>query len=69
MICIANTIGNEAGPKKRDKHYSYDEGVDEAPELIESESVEIEAEVPSEENEPIEDINQEEKPLLPAFEE
>ena len=39
------------------------------PELIESESVEIEAEVPSEENEPIEDINQEEKPLLPAFEE
>jgi hypothetical protein len=46
MICIANTIGNEAGPKKRDKHYSYDEGVDEAPELIESESVEIEAEVP-----------------------
>jgi hypothetical protein len=64
MICIANTIGKEAGPKKRDKHHSYDESVDEAPELIESESVEIEAEVPSDENEPIEDINREEKPLL-----
>jgi hypothetical protein len=43
--------------------------VDEAPELIESESVEIEAEIPSDDNEPIEDVNQEEKPLPPAFEE
>lgn len=69
MVGTANAKGKEVGPKNREKHYSYDESVDEAPELIESESVEIEAEIPSDDNEPIEDVNQEEKPLPPAFEE
>jgi hypothetical protein len=69
MIGIASAERKEVGPKKRDKHYSYDESVDEAPKLIDSEAVEIEAEVPSDENEPIENINREEKPLPPTFEE
>lgn len=69
MIGCVIADRKETAPKKRDKHYSYDESVDEAPKLIDSEPVEIEAEVPSDENEPIEGINQEEKPLPPVFEE
>ncbi|WP_026608158.1 hypothetical protein [Methylocapsa acidiphila] len=56
------------GPKSRSKHLSYNESVDEDAKLIESEPVEIEAEVPAEENEPIEG-GQEEDPATPAFEE
>lgn len=40
-----------------------------AGELIEIESVEVEAEVPAEENEPVETIEKPDKPLAPAFEE
>jgi hypothetical protein len=40
-------------PKRRQKHYSYDESVDEAGKLIADEPVEIEREVPAEENEPV----------------
>ena len=36
--------------------------------LIEMESVEIEAEVPAEENEPVETIDPKDKPETPAFE-
>lgn len=60
---------DRAGPKTRDKHYSYDESVDESAKLIDSEPVEIEAEVPSEENEPVENNRQDEKPPPPVFEE
>ena len=42
------------GPKKRDRHHSYDESLDEPPKLIEDEPVEIEEAVPAEENPPIE---------------
>ena len=41
-------------PKKRQRHHSYEEDTDEPPTLIESEAIEVEAEVPAEENEPIE---------------
>lgn len=56
------------GPKRKDKHLSYDESVDEDAKLIESEPVEIEAEVPAEENEPVEG-DKDDEPLTPAFEE
>ena len=45
---------SDAGPKKRPQHYSYDENVDEPAKLLEQESVEIEAEIPSEDSEPVE---------------
>lgn len=56
-------------PKARAKHLSYDESVDEAAKLIESEPVEIEAEVPAEENEPVEGTAEDAEPSPPAFEE
>jgi hypothetical protein len=61
---IANSI-----PKRRQRHYSYDESVDEPAKLIENEPVEVEAEVPAEENEPVERIEREDEPASPAFEE
>jgi hypothetical protein len=60
---------NRAGPKQRDKHLSYDESVDEDAKLIDAEPVEVEAEVPAEENEPIEGTTQNDKPPPPSFEE
>jgi hypothetical protein len=56
------------GPKKRDRHYSYDESLDEAPRLIEEEAVEIEEMVPAEENEAIQRDGDDKKPDSPAFE-
>ena len=41
-------------PKRRKRHYSYDEGVDETSKLIQDEPVEIEKEIPAEESRPIE---------------
>ena len=38
-------------PKKRQRHHSYDEGVDEPASLLEQEAVEIERETPAEEAE------------------
>ncbi|WOJ89718.1 hypothetical protein RZS28_18380 [Methylocapsa polymorpha] len=67
-MSVQSHKGSEAGPKKTEKHYSYDESVDEDAKLIDVEPVEIEAEVPMEENEPIEGAK-EEKPSPPAFEE
>ncbi len=55
-------------PRKRQIHHSHDESVDEAAALIEKEPVEIEAEAPAEENEPVEGSDQEDK-FSPAFEE
>ncbi len=56
-----------AGPRQR--HYSYDENVDEPAKLIEDEATEIEHEVPAGENESIEGQQDQEKHELPAFEE
>ncbi|MEX0751799.1 MAG: hypothetical protein WD073_02605 [Xanthobacteraceae bacterium] len=60
---------NKLGPKRRKRHYSYDESVDEPAKLIEEEPVEVEKEVPGEENEPVEGIEENNKPDLPVFEE
>ena len=56
-------------PKRRQKHYSYDESVDEPANLIEDEPVEIEEEVPAEENEPLERIDENNNSDTPVFEE
>jgi hypothetical protein len=56
-------------PKRRQKHLSYDESVDEPAKLIEDEAVEIEQELPAEENEPLESIEETKTSDTPAFEE
>ena len=56
-------------PKRRQKHYSYDESLDEPGKLIADEPVEIEREVPAEENEPVEGTEANNSTESPAFEE
>lgn len=63
---IAITAGR-GGPKRRQRHYLYDESTDEAAALIADEPVEIEEEQPAEPNEPIERID-ESAPEAPVFE-
>jgi hypothetical protein len=46
----------DTGPKKRPRHHSYDESVDEPADLLEQEAVEIEKEVPAEDTGTIERI-------------
>ena len=59
---------DHAGPKLREKHHSFDESVDEPARLIEDEVVDIEQEIPVEENEPLQRIDESEKSEAPAFE-
>ena len=55
-------------PKKRPRHHSYDESVDEPVRLLEQEAVEIEKETPSEDTSAVERAEPDEcEP--PAFEE
>ena len=56
-------------PKRRQKHYSYDESLDEPGKLIADEPVEIEREVPAEENEPVEGAEANNARRPPTFEE
>ena len=56
-------------PKRRQRHHSYDESVDEPARVIDKESVEVEAEIPAEENESVETSQQEDETASPAFEE
>ena len=68
---MGTTAGGEidAGlSKRRRRRKSYDESVDEPAKLIEIESVEVEAEVPAEENEPVATVEPEDKPETSAFE-
>jgi hypothetical protein len=55
-------------PKKRQRHHSYDESVDEPAKLIENEAVDIEEAVPLEENEPVEGADEKNDEPPPAFE-
>ena len=66
---MRTTAGGEidAGlSKRRRRRKSYDESVNEPAKLIEIESVEVEAEVPAEENEPVETVEREDKPETSA---
>ncbi len=56
-------------PKRRQKHYSYDESLDEAAKLIGDEPADVEAEAPAEENEPVEQTEATIPPEPSAFEE
>jgi len=56
-------------PKRRQRHYSYDESLDEPGKLIADEPVEIEREIPAEENEPVEGTEANDSTGPPAFEE
>ncbi len=56
-------------PKRRQRHHSYDESVDESPRLLENEPVAVETETPAEDNQPIERAEQDETSIPPAFEE
>lgn len=58
----------KAGPKEKQKHYSYNENVDEAGKLIDSEPTDVEHEVPSDERESVERPPKDDKTGLPAFE-
>lgn len=54
-------------PKGRRRHHSYDESVDESARLIDDEPTEIEAEIPAEENEPVERGEKDEPSPTPPF--
>jgi hypothetical protein len=56
-------------PKRRQRHHSYDESVDESSKLLENEPVAVESETPAEDNQPIERDEQDETSIPPAFEE
>lgn len=60
---------DRTGPRRRPKHHSFDESVDEPAELIENEPVDIQGEVPAEPNRPVERVEPEDKSSSPAFEE
>ena len=69
MTAKAAGTGCTIVPKKRQRHYSYDESVDESAKLITDEPTEIEKETPSEESESIERIESSDAAGPPAFEE
>jgi hypothetical protein len=55
-------------PLERRKRRSYAEQTDEAPRLLEDEPVEVERELPSEDNSPIERTEPHSRPPPPLFE-
>jgi hypothetical protein len=59
---------NAAAGPRRDRHYSYNEGVDEPGRLIEDEPVEVEAEVPVDENEPAQQVEEGDEGDIPLEE-
>ena len=56
-------------PKKPTRPGSCSEGENESPRLIENEPVDIEREIPEEDNEPVEREESQDKPDAPIFEE
>ncbi len=58
------------GPKQKDRrHHAYDEGTDEPPGLIDKEAVDIETENPTDDAEPVEQVEEKEDSGPPIFEE
>jgi hypothetical protein len=55
----SGNCANLKGPKLRPRHYSYDPSVDEPATLLEQEDVDIEGETPTEDTEPIEQMEPE----------
>lgn len=59
---------NVAGSPPRKGRNSHSEQTDEAPGLIDKEQVEVEREIPADDNQPIEQIGPSERPEPPLFE-
>jgi hypothetical protein len=68
MKARSAALQHETVPR-RQKHYSYDEGLNESGTLIADEPASVETETPLEEPEPIESIKAEEPDEPPAFDE
>ncbi len=58
----------KAGPKQKQKHYSYNENVDEPGKLIDRETTDVEHEAPLGERESVENPPRDDKTGPPAFE-
>ncbi len=56
-------------PKKPVRPYTYSEGENESPKLVEEEPVDVERDVPDTENKPVESDERQDKPDPPIFEE
>jgi hypothetical protein len=56
-------------PKRRQRHYSYNESLNEPSRLIADEPTDIEEEMPAEDNEPIEEFGPNDRIVSVAFEE
>jgi hypothetical protein len=59
---------NREPPRQRRKRSSYSEQTDEAPKLLEDEPVEMERELPAEDNSPVERTEPDGRPPSPLFE-
>jgi hypothetical protein len=69
MQITAENHSSTIGPKQREKHQPHNKNVDEPAKLIDEEAVEIERELPLDDNEPIESIEDDDTSTPPAFEE
>ena len=59
---------NREPPRRRNKRSSYSEQADEAPKLLEDEPVEVERELPAEDNLSVERAEPRSRPPSPMFE-
>jgi hypothetical protein len=62
------TASRREPPRGRNKRNRYSEQVDEAAKELESEPVEVERELPAEENSPVEQTEPHSRPASPLFE-
>ena len=60
---------NREPPRQRPNRRSYSEQTDEAPKLLEDEPVEVERELPAEDNSPVKRTEPHRRPPSPTFEE
>jgi hypothetical protein len=58
-----------AVPKRQERHYSYNENLNEPWDLIADEPTDVEEETPADDNEPIEELGPNDPITSPAFEE
>jgi hypothetical protein len=68
MRCCGGENISEAKSPPRNGRNSHSEQVDEAPGLIQSEQVEVERDIPADDNQAIEGIEARDAPEPPAFE-
>jgi len=69
MTATSGGRQREFVPRRRQRHYSYNESLDEPAKLIADEPVEVEEEAPAEENESVERIEVNNSVEPPALEE